>query len=55
MRILRCRECSEYSISSKCSKCGGGTRVITPPKYSPQDPYGKYRRMMKEEMEYERR
>jgi H/ACA ribonucleoprotein complex subunit 3 len=28
----------------------GDVRVIYPPKYSPEDKYGKYRRMLKEQV-----
>lgn len=33
-----------YSMKEICPKCGGKTLSPKPPKYSPEDKYGKYRR-----------
>ncbi|HMK53481.1 MAG TPA: RNA-protein complex protein Nop10 [Methanobacteriaceae archaeon] len=49
MKMRRCRLCSEYTIQNQCPYCGGGVKVVYPPKYSPEDKYGKYRRMLKEQ------
>ncbi|MFC1751305.1 nucleolar RNA-binding Nop10p family protein [Pseudomonadota bacterium] len=46
--LLKCQECGKYSMKEKCS-CGGKAINIKPPKYSPEDPYAKYRREAKEE------
>ena len=46
--ILRCTTCNEYGLSSVCT-CGGKRMLCVPPKYSPEDKYGKYRRMAKEQ------
>ena len=45
--LKKCAECNRYSIApSICPVCGGDLRVAAPPKFSPQDKYGKYRRML---------
>ncbi|MBW2967068.1 RNA-protein complex protein Nop10 [Candidatus Woesearchaeota archaeon] len=46
--ILRCKECGKYTLKAKCS-CGGDALQPIPAKYSPEDPYGKYRREAKRE------
>ena len=51
MRIMKCASCGSYTLAQKCQKCGGRTVHAQPPKFSPEDKYGKYRRMMKKEME----
>jgi len=50
MKINKCVECSTYTLGQTCPRCNGHARVAAPAKYSPQDPYGKYRRLMKESM-----
>jgi|TARA_B100002003_G_C14120155_1_gene538734 H/ACA ribonucleoprotein complex subunit 3 len=44
--ILKCQDCGEYTLKEKC-KCGGKAVLAKPPKYSPEDKYGKYRRQVK--------
>lgn len=44
-RILRCNECMRYTLKEKCRECDAPTVNTFPPRYSPQDRYGKYRRM----------
>jgi H/ACA ribonucleoprotein complex subunit 3 len=46
--ILKCPNCNKYCISEKCS-CGAKAIENKPPKYSPEDKYGEYRRKVKEE------
>ncbi|MBW2987910.1 RNA-protein complex protein Nop10 [Candidatus Woesearchaeota archaeon] len=46
--ILKCQECGAYTLTEQC-KCGGVAVPAKPPKYSPEDPYGDYRRRAKEE------
>lgn len=47
--ILRCPKCKTYSALEKCKDCGSKTLSPKPAKYSPEDPYGKYRRMAKKD------
>ncbi len=51
MRIRKCDKCTNYSMQKVCPKCGGATSIAKPPKYSPEDKYGSYRRQAKEEAE----
>ncbi|MBN2458667.1 ribosome biogenesis protein [Candidatus Woesearchaeota archaeon] len=50
--ILRCPSCKSYGLSEQCS-CGGTRVKPKPPKYSPEDKYGVYRRKVKEIKEEE--
>ena len=45
--ILKCKACGGYTIKGKCPKCGEEAVKLIPPKYSPEDKYGKYRRKVK--------
>lgn len=51
MRIKRCDSCSVYTLKDACPKCGSPTKSPHPPKFSPEDKYGKYRRMAKSKLE----
>ncbi|MCX6695078.1 MAG: RNA-protein complex protein Nop10 [Candidatus Altiarchaeota archaeon] len=51
MRIMKCPSCGTYTLETSCPKCALKTFHAQPPKYSPEDKYGKYRRMMKKAME----
>jgi len=45
--LLKCENCHEYGLYNpklKCIKCGGKLVNPKPPKFSPIDKYGKYRR-----------
>jgi H/ACA ribonucleoprotein complex subunit 3 len=45
--LLKCKDCQLYGLynpKQKCSNCGGKLINPRPPKYSPIDKYGKYRR-----------
>jgi len=44
--ILKCKECGMHTMHEMC-KCGGKAVTIAPPKYSPEDKYGSYRRKVK--------
>lgn len=46
--IFKCQECGKYTMEERCS-CGGKAITTRPPKYSPEDKYGKYRRIAKKE------
>jgi len=45
--IKKCPKCGTYTLKETCPKCGEPTKTPHPPKFSPQDKYGKYRRMAK--------
>ena len=49
MKMNRCPECGIYTLKENCPKCGGSLKVIYPPKFSIEDKYGKYRRILKKE------
>jgi len=51
-KIYKCINCGNYTLKQdKCPKCGGSVRVAHPPRFSPVDKYGKYRRLMKKRIE----
>lgn len=45
--ILYCTECKLYTLKLTCSRCKKVSITTKPAKYSPQDRYGKYRRLAK--------
>jgi H/ACA ribonucleoprotein complex subunit 3 len=45
--IRRCGPCGLYTLKDACPKCGAATIMPLPPRYSPEDRYGKYRRQLK--------
>ena len=46
--ISHCKKCNIFTLEYICSKCNGNTSNPLPPKFSPEDKYGKYRRMLRE-------
>ncbi|NOR77985.1 MAG: RNA-protein complex protein Nop10 [Methanophagales archaeon] len=46
-KLRKCGVCGEYTLNEVCARCGRRTMNPMPPRFSPKDPYGKYRRMMK--------
>ena len=44
--ILKCADCSKYTMREKCG-CGGKAVAAKPPKFSIEDSYGSYRRKAK--------
>lgn len=50
MKIRKCLICEVYTLREKCPACSFKTIIARPARFSPQDPYGKYRRRMKREM-----
>ncbi len=46
-KILKCRVCGAYTMKEK--HCNEKTFSPKPGKYSPEDKYGKYRRIAKKE------
>ncbi|MGC8816649.1 MAG: RNA-protein complex protein Nop10 [Candidatus Hadarchaeum sp.] len=49
MRMKKCKSCGIYTLKDICPSCGGQTVSPHPPRFSPQDPYGKYRRLLKKQ------
>jgi len=47
-KIKKCLSCDEYMLQDFCKKCGGKTVNPKPPRYSPEDRFGEYRRRQKE-------
>lgn len=45
-RILKCKSCGAYKLEEACG-CGGVAVTPHPPRFSPEDRYGKYRRQLK--------
>ncbi len=44
MKMKECKACKKYTFDDKCPKCGKPTSDPSPPSYSPEDKYGRYRR-----------
>jgi len=49
VEILRCPVCKTYTLNKICKTCSSKTITSKPAKYSPEDKYGAYRRIYKEE------
>ncbi|MEM2192127.1 MAG: RNA-protein complex protein Nop10 [Candidatus Hadarchaeales archaeon] len=49
MKMRKCKSCNIYTFKELCPSCKSPTGQPHPPRFSPQDPYGKYRRRMKAE------
>ncbi len=49
MRFLmrKCVKCKIYTFKDRCPSCGAETASAHPPRFSPEDKYGKYRRLAK--------
>jgi H/ACA ribonucleoprotein complex subunit 3 len=45
--IKKCKDCGNYTLKDLCP-CGSATTLPKPPKYSPDDKYAEYRRIVKE-------
>lgn len=48
MKMKKC-SCGTYTFKDICPKCGGRTARPQPPKFSPEDKYGVWRRLAKNE------
>lgn len=50
-KIRKCPKFGNYTLREKCPNCSNDEEVKTnsahPAKFSPEDPYGKYRRKLK--------
>ncbi|MGI0054657.1 MAG: RNA-protein complex protein Nop10 [Thermoplasmata archaeon] len=44
--LRRCVGAGHYSLHTTCPECGTATRTPHPARFSPQDRYGKYRRLL---------
>ena len=49
MLLHYCNKCREYTLKSICPYCGNKTINPHPPRFSPQDRYGVYRRKLKKQ------
>lgn len=51
MKVImrKCVSCGRYTLKGTCPICGGKTIMPIPPRFSVEDPYGKYRRMLRKE------
>ena len=47
--LKHCAVCDDYTLQDICPRCGGDARPNRPAKYSPEDPYGDYRRRLKKQ------
>jgi H/ACA ribonucleoprotein complex subunit 3 len=45
--IRYCRKDHVYTLSAACPVCGNPSVIAHPARFSPEDRYGKYRRMAK--------
>ncbi len=48
-KILRCTVCGRYTLKDICPVCGAPTVTTKPARFSPEDPYGRYRRALAKE------
>jgi H/ACA ribonucleoprotein complex subunit 3 len=49
-KMKKCKKCGTYTFSEICPNCGSKTSNPEPPKFSPADKYGKYRRKLLEKI-----
>ena len=47
--LLYCKKCKTYTLETICNKCKNNTISKKPPRFSPEDHYGKYRRELKKQ------
>jgi len=52
--MRRCSSCGRYTLKEACPACGAPSSMPLPPRYSPEDRYGSYRRKLKEIVEGEK-
>ncbi len=43
----KCMACGRYTLHDPCPECGGKAISPHPPRFSPEDRYGHYRRRLK--------
>jgi H/ACA ribonucleoprotein complex subunit 3 len=51
MKLRKCPICKKYTLKEICPYCGQKTIFPHPPKYSPLDKFGKFRREALKELE----
>ena len=44
-RLRKCPSCGKYTLLGACRRCGVATFCPVPPRYSPEDRMGEYRRI----------
>ncbi|HEX69119.1 RNA-protein complex protein Nop10 [Candidatus Bathyarchaeota archaeon] len=50
--LRKCVKCGKYTLNKeKCPYCGGNVKIPHPAKFSPDDKYVKYKRMLLREAE----
>ncbi|WP_292461604.1 RNA-protein complex protein Nop10 [Methanolobus sp.] len=49
LKIYKCKSCERYTLQEKCPACGSIAVDPSPAKFSPKDPYGKYRRLARKD------
>ncbi|MBR7123267.1 MAG: RNA-protein complex protein Nop10 [Candidatus Methanomethylophilaceae archaeon] len=42
--LRKCESCNTYTLKDTCPNCGKASKQAAPPRYSPDDRYGEYRR-----------
>jgi H/ACA ribonucleoprotein complex subunit 3 len=47
--LFRCDHCKRYTLQNVCPHCQQPTLNPAPPRFSPEDRYGKYRRQLRKE------
>jgi len=47
--MRKCPSCGMYTLKDVCPDCGERTVSPIPPRFSPEDRYGRYRRQLKKE------
>jgi H/ACA ribonucleoprotein complex subunit 3 len=45
--LFYCKNCEKYTLDRNCDNCGENTISRNPPRFSPQDRFGEYRRKLK--------
>ena len=50
LRLRKCPKCGRYTLKEKCPVCGTETVSAHPPRFSPEDKWGEYRRRAKLEL-----
>ena len=50
VHLLYCKKCNDYTLDENCHICNNKSVMKNPPRFSPQDNYGRYRRELKKSM-----